>query len=724
MSYRRLVQALLNKRPYFGPVLRSLQGPPNRHKYFFPTVRALSSQDRPFAILEIGSWAGASAISWAAALQKLQRPGRILCVDSWRPYFDLSVEHSPHYRDMTEAARSDEIQQLFKHNIACSGYGEMIDSRIGDSVDVLPTLTSESFDIVYIDGSHIFDGVLFDIREAKRLIKQNGIICGDDLEAQLHELSEEEAAAAPRERSDYIYSQRLDLHYHPGVAAAVAGEFGRVPVWEGFWAIQSASGRWIEPAIDTAQAELPDHIAEALTQPEGETSQYVFASAQGRYFAFSKQVPLSQLEVLADRDDLPNLIYSGDTLDEVRNKTLVGPTPAVASPSEPLDLPQLIEHHRGFNLVMFHGNMWGIREALGPVDVTLGEEHLVTRYGNDNIVVHASAPLVKTQIELIELQQQMRTVIQRLQLCTDAIETVRSTQNDLGAERTKLLRSAAEHSRSNQEQFEQLRADLGAERAERTELLRNLAELSQSDQQQFEQFRADLGAERAERTELLRNLAERSQSDQQQFEQLRAELSEWGVSTNSRHSSTIETLNELRLYIDRLRDEQVARNQALESSLDHVQRFTDELQAIVSQQRASLAQEMESQIRPSIESLTARNAELEQNLQRLHEELRELRYGPPGQRAPHLLELYRGFRLLRSNGRFYGIRGDIPNGEALLSNSLPEAEHGGESVLVGESRDSVRARIDALLAETAVREMAAQLQAALGKPLNLAFLDE
>lgn len=144
MSYRRLVQALLNKRPYFGPVLRSLQGPPNRHKYFFSTVRALSSQDRLVAILEIGSWAGASAISWAAALKKLQRPGRILCVDSWRPYFDLSVEHSPHYRDMTEAARSDEIQQLFKHNIACSGYGEMIESRIGDSGDVLPTLTTES----------------------------------------------------------------------------------------------------------------------------------------------------------------------------------------------------------------------------------------------------------------------------------------------------------------------------------------------------------------------------------------------------------------------------------------------------------------------------------------------------------------------------------------------------------------------------------------------------
>jgi len=82
MSYRRLTEALLLGRPYFGPALRALQGPPLRHQYMAPVVKAVGHQvDHPIEILEIGSWAGASAISWASALQTLGLKGRVTCVD-------------------------------------------------------------------------------------------------------------------------------------------------------------------------------------------------------------------------------------------------------------------------------------------------------------------------------------------------------------------------------------------------------------------------------------------------------------------------------------------------------------------------------------------------------------------------------------------------------------------------------------------------------------------
>ena len=89
MSFQRLAHALLHGRPYFGQALRALQGNPARHRYFEPTVRRRSAlRDGPIRILEIGSWAGASAVTWACALRAVGRTGGVTCIDVWRSYFE------------------------------------------------------------------------------------------------------------------------------------------------------------------------------------------------------------------------------------------------------------------------------------------------------------------------------------------------------------------------------------------------------------------------------------------------------------------------------------------------------------------------------------------------------------------------------------------------------------------------------------------------------------
>src|SRR6185503_20791796 len=120
MSYRRLAEAMLQGRPYFGPALRALQGPPERHQYIRPVVNAVKNAAGPLEILEIGSWAGASAISWAAALKELGLQGRVTCVDAWLPYFDLEKEKGGHYERMNRAAETGMIYKLFQHNVSCS----------------------------------------------------------------------------------------------------------------------------------------------------------------------------------------------------------------------------------------------------------------------------------------------------------------------------------------------------------------------------------------------------------------------------------------------------------------------------------------------------------------------------------------------------------------------------------------------------------------------------
>ncbi|MBV5337266.1 MAG: class I SAM-dependent methyltransferase, partial [Deltaproteobacteria bacterium] len=60
---------------------------------------------------------------------------------------------------------------------------------IGASDDVLPLLSDSTFDIVYIDGAHDFKSVKSDLRNASRLVVEGGVLCGDDLEAQLSQVN-------------------------------------------------------------------------------------------------------------------------------------------------------------------------------------------------------------------------------------------------------------------------------------------------------------------------------------------------------------------------------------------------------------------------------------------------------------------------------------------------------------------------------------------------------
>src|SRR5690349_16885318 len=132
MSYRRLAEALLEGRPYFGPAMRSLQGLATRHKYILPVVRKFARRSR-IEILAVGSWAGASAISWASALKRSGIRGHVTCVDPWLPYFDVENEQISvaHYERMNDAAHAGAIRKLFEHNVACAGFCDVIVAREG-----------------------------------------------------------------------------------------------------------------------------------------------------------------------------------------------------------------------------------------------------------------------------------------------------------------------------------------------------------------------------------------------------------------------------------------------------------------------------------------------------------------------------------------------------------------------------------------------------------------
>lgn len=114
--------------------------------------------------LEIGSYQGRSCL-W---LLENINISEITCVDT----FEGSPEHSEEQRM--------NLLTLFTNNI--KGYEDKVIIKKGYSNDILQTL-DESYDFIYIDGSHEKHNVLFDAVLAFDRLKPGGIMIFDDFQS-------------------------------------------------------------------------------------------------------------------------------------------------------------------------------------------------------------------------------------------------------------------------------------------------------------------------------------------------------------------------------------------------------------------------------------------------------------------------------------------------------------------------------------------------------------
>ena len=76
---------------------------------------------------------------------------------------------------MRKALKNNKIYNLFLHNIRASKYDDIIFTFKGPSSQNLPLLKNKSFDIIFIDGDHSYDGVYSDIKNSVPLLKDGGI---------------------------------------------------------------------------------------------------------------------------------------------------------------------------------------------------------------------------------------------------------------------------------------------------------------------------------------------------------------------------------------------------------------------------------------------------------------------------------------------------------------------------------------------------------------------
>jgi len=109
-------------------------------------------------MLEIGSYEGRSAV-WFLENIVTHPTSRLVCVDVF----------------------SDSRQRMrFDHNVKCCRAEARVDKRSGRSEAVLSQLRGQSFDLIYVDGSHDAPFVLLDGMLSWELLKAGGILAFDD----------------------------------------------------------------------------------------------------------------------------------------------------------------------------------------------------------------------------------------------------------------------------------------------------------------------------------------------------------------------------------------------------------------------------------------------------------------------------------------------------------------------------------------------------------------
>src|ERR1700734_3475264 len=113
-------------------------------------------------VLEIGTCYGCSAI-WFA-----QRVERVTCIDLWGDILEHGL-----YR----------IYEQFIANAVAAGLyeGDQLYWMVANSHDALPV--ASSYDLVYLDGDHTYEGVKQDIDMYGPLASK--VLCGDDYDVEL-----------------------------------------------------------------------------------------------------------------------------------------------------------------------------------------------------------------------------------------------------------------------------------------------------------------------------------------------------------------------------------------------------------------------------------------------------------------------------------------------------------------------------------------------------------
>ena len=250
----RYIYCMAIKKPYFGTVFLAGQTWQERKSSMIQLIKEeIKRSGRTyFSVLEIGSWAGDSAVLWADTIKSSGCKGMVLCVDPWEPYIRNKECEKTNAATivMDHALRKGKVFNLFLHNIEASNHMDIIYPIKGFSNRILPLLHQASFDMIYIDGDHSYSGIKSDLAHSTGILREGGILCGDDFDISIHDVDRD--FAEKYKEVNAVVDPKTKEVYHPGVCLAVSEFFGAEPsCYNGFWVMRKAKTQWEEVSLES-----------------------------------------------------------------------------------------------------------------------------------------------------------------------------------------------------------------------------------------------------------------------------------------------------------------------------------------------------------------------------------------------------------------------------------------------------------------------------------------
>lgn len=233
------------------------------HVFMVDLIRRLAdatgSDDMPIHVLEIGSWLGASLLTWDAALGKYNDgQGTLTSIDPHSPYITPTPDATEFEKQFARIMTTGLAYEIFRHNTDCIKVNGGFTHLRASSANALPRLRDDYFNVVYVDGDHRYEAVKFDLLESRRLLVDGGFLCGDDLIVQIEECDADFLLQNRDKESAFLPAS--ETRFFPGVTAAVGEVFGKVPASEGFWAVRKNGDSWDPVTFDDIEIDVPEHF--------------------------------------------------------------------------------------------------------------------------------------------------------------------------------------------------------------------------------------------------------------------------------------------------------------------------------------------------------------------------------------------------------------------------------------------------------------------------------
>ena len=146
--------------------------------------KKMIKKHRPKTIIEVGTWKGKSAIAMAEALKSEGlKDSKIICVDTFLGATEfIAKEDEDPKRGLRRVNGYPTIYYQFMANVVKTGHQDMIIPFPQTSTNAARFFSygSDEFDMIFIDGSHEYDDVVDDLDNWSALLRDGGVLCGDD----------------------------------------------------------------------------------------------------------------------------------------------------------------------------------------------------------------------------------------------------------------------------------------------------------------------------------------------------------------------------------------------------------------------------------------------------------------------------------------------------------------------------------------------------------------